>query len=160
MTIATVRAARPGRGAPEVEPAPVSGSASARPQRQPTAGESPASVTPILPSVVLDPLPEPVELLVKLQELGAERPASSRVEAPRELARWAVEFWGGRLPELGVTDEVVLAAFESGRREIWLWVTGDRRWSQLSSWLAARVSRRATGYEDLGPVHTRRGLSP
>ncbi|HEV8063864.1 MAG TPA: hypothetical protein VGP46_03485 [Acidimicrobiales bacterium] len=103
----------------------------------------PAAVTSIHRRLALEPLPEPVELLSRLRSLGADRPASSRSTAPSALADWACQFWADSLKDLGVGHDVVEAAFESCRREIWLWVTGDRRWSQLSTWLAARVARRA-----------------
>jgi len=37
----------------------------------------------------------------------------------------------------------VTNSFETFRREIWLWVEGDRRWDQLAGHLGARVMRRA-----------------
>jgi hypothetical protein len=87
----------------------------------------------------LKPLSEPLDLLDSLRELAADRPATARAEAPRLLAAYSLESWGAET----VPADVVLEAFESCRREIWLWVKGDRRWGQLSGWLAARVERRA-----------------
>ncbi|MGH9169812.1 MAG: hypothetical protein ACRD0Z_02915 [Acidimicrobiales bacterium] len=88
-------------------------------------------------------LPEPLPLLTALRARAAESPASSRAEAPRELAAWATQHWGDRVANLGMGDEALFEAFQSCRREIWLWVTGDRRWSQLASSLTARIARRA-----------------
>jgi hypothetical protein len=88
-------------------------------------------------------LEEPRELLVELRRLAAGEPAAVRAAAPRRLAEYAAESWSSELSTLGVPDAVVVHSFETFRREIWLWVQGDRRWGQLAEHLGARVMRRA-----------------
>ncbi len=97
-----------------------------------------ATETPVLE------LEEPLEVLAVLRALAADRPAVARARAPRALASYAFEQWREALGPLGIDGGLLLQAFERGKREIWLWVTGDRRWSQLAPSLAARVARRAS----------------
>jgi hypothetical protein len=90
-------------------------------------------------------LEEPVELLAELRVAARERPAAARANAPGLLAQHAAEAWEDELDALGVPAPLVVHAFETCRREIWLWVDGDRRWQQLAPHLARRVLRR-TGH--------------
>jgi hypothetical protein len=88
-------------------------------------------------------LEEPLEMLAELRRLAAGEPAAARAAAPRRLAAYAGEAWASELAALGVPDAVVTNSFETFRREIWLWIEGDRRWDQLAGHLGARVMRRA-----------------
>ncbi|HXY44670.1 MAG TPA: hypothetical protein VEH29_10820 [Acidimicrobiales bacterium] len=99
---------------------------------------------PVPPSVTLTTLEEPVEVLAELRALLAPEPAAARSAAPGLLAAHAVAIWSDQLKGLGIRPEVVTHAFETLRREIWLWLEGDRRWDQLAGHLGARVVRRAS----------------
>jgi hypothetical protein len=87
----------------------------------------------------LAPLAEPAVLAASLRETARHAPAQARDSAVRVLAAHAVSAWQG---ERGPARETVEAAFASARREIWLWVKGNRAWEQLAASLAGRVERR------------------
>jgi hypothetical protein len=91
----------------------------------------------------LKTLEEPFDLLTALRAVALREPAAARSAAPIELAEYAMTIWADQLEGLGVSPAVVTHVFTSFRREIWLWLEGDRRWDQLSGHLAARVVRRA-----------------
>jgi hypothetical protein len=93
---------------------------------------------------VLGVLDEPLDVLSELRAAVADQPAAVRARAPELLASHAVSVWGAQLEPLGIPVTVVTRAFEASRREIWLWVSGDRRWGQLASYLANRVLRQAS----------------
>ena len=99
-----------------------------------------AMLTAERPLVQLAPMSEPTELLASLRSLAADKPASARAEAPALLAEAAAAEWG--LSSHALPAQVVVETFQASKREIWLWVKGDRRWSQLSDYLSARVARR------------------
>jgi hypothetical protein len=88
-------------------------------------------------------LDEPVELLAELRAAARDRPAVAREDAPALLALYAADAWEDQLEVFGLPLSLVTHAFETCRREIWLWVDGDRRWQQLAGHLAQRVVRRA-----------------
>jgi len=88
-------------------------------------------------------LDEPLELLAELRAAAPDRPAAARASAPGLLALHAADVWEDQLEALGLPVSLVSHAFETCRREIWLWVDGDRRWEQLATHLAQRVLRRA-----------------
>ncbi|HLI44995.1 MAG TPA: hypothetical protein VKU92_11080 [Acidimicrobiales bacterium] len=87
----------------------------------------------------LAPLAEPAGLLAVLREAARQAPAQARDSAPRVLAAHAARAWQDGA---GPAREAVEAAFASARREIWLWVKGNRSWEQLAGSLAGRVERR------------------
>jgi hypothetical protein len=88
-------------------------------------------------------LEEPVGLLTELRAVALREPAAARSAAPIELSAYARSVWADQLEGLGVAPAVVTHVFATFRREIWLWLEGDRRWDQLAGHLAARVARRA-----------------
>jgi hypothetical protein len=94
-------------------------------------------------AIELKPLSEPVELLAELRAAAPEHPATARASAPDLLADYATDVWCEELEAAGIAEAVVLHAFATCRREIWLWIEGDRRWDQLAGYLSARVIRRA-----------------
>jgi hypothetical protein len=98
---------------------------------------------PVAASDALKMLDEPMEVLAELRAIAAAEPAAARSAAPGKLAAYAVDIWADQLEGLGVSPSVVTHAFVTIRREIWLWLEGDRRWDQLAGHLAARVLRRA-----------------
>jgi len=111
----------------------------------PGAAASSAGLSAVLE---LAPIDEPAGLLDDLRLLSAERPALARSEAPKRLAAVAIAAWHDRLVQSGISSAVIGPAFEGARREIWLWVEGDRNWSQLAPHLAGRVVRRRPALGD------------
>ncbi len=106
--------------------------------------DAPAVATAVASrDIELKPLSEPVDLLADLREVVPEHPATARASAPDRLADYACDVWSDQLESAGIPAAVVLHAFATCRREIWLWIEGDRRWDQLAGYLSARVIRRA-----------------
>jgi hypothetical protein len=50
--------------------------------------------------------------------------------------------WRGELGPAGASFNDVRRATSDYRREVWLWVAGERTWSQMAEGLAGRVDRR------------------
>ncbi|MGO8874502.1 MAG: hypothetical protein ACLQNG_01875 [Acidimicrobiales bacterium] len=94
-------------------------------------------------SETLTVIEEPLEVKSELRRILTTEPAAARSAAPRMLASHALESWAEELEARAVSPAVVTHAFETSRREIWLWLAGDRRWEQLAGHLGARVLRRA-----------------
>jgi hypothetical protein len=57
------------------------------------------------------------------------------------FAAWLWARWS-TLATVGVTREEFEQIVEGYRREIWLWLAGERIWTQCCAGLAGRVSRR------------------
>ena len=55
---------------------------------------------------------------------------------------WLWGRWQPALEPAGCSREEFVAIVESTRRELWLWLLGDRRWEQYVTGLAGRVVRR------------------
>jgi hypothetical protein len=55
---------------------------------------------------------------------------------------WLWSHWQPALEPAGCTREDFIDIVVAGRRELWLWLLGDRRWDQYVSGLAGRVIRR------------------
>jgi len=55
---------------------------------------------------------------------------------------WLWSRWQPVLEPAGCTREDFIDIVVAGRRELWLWLLGDRRWDQYVSGLAGRVVRR------------------
>lgn len=55
---------------------------------------------------------------------------------------WLWSRWQPALEPAGCSREEFVAIVESTRRELWLWLLGDRRWEQYVTGLAGRVVRR------------------
>jgi hypothetical protein len=58
------------------------------------------------------------------------------------LGVWLWGRWRPALEPAGCSREEFVAIVESTRRELWLWLLGDRRWEQYVTGLAGRVVRR------------------
>lgn len=85
------------------------------------------------------PLPsEPVALRAELRAAVAESPDDAHVLVTDALTRHLSESWGPAEAEEPLVRRVV----DGCRYESYLWVMGDRRWSQLADTLAGRVQRR------------------
>ena len=55
---------------------------------------------------------------------------------------WLWSRWQPVLEPAGCTREDFVEIVVSTRRELWLWLLGDRRWEQYVTGLAGRVARR------------------
>jgi hypothetical protein len=119
-------AAAPATAAPAAAAPATAAPAAAAPATAAPAAAAPATAAPAAGALELAAMAEPVELLDDLRALAAERPAPARSAAPGRLAAVATAAWQDRLVRHGVPSTAVGAAFETARREIWLWVEGDR----------------------------------
>jgi hypothetical protein len=91
------------------------------------------------------PLPEePVELRARVRALVEEAPA--RGAALIDQGEWIVgplwERWGSLLEPAGMSRARFLQVVAGYRRELWLWVMGERTWAQSAGGLLGRVRRR------------------
>jgi hypothetical protein len=57
------------------------------------------------------------------------------------LAAWLWQRWRA-LAGAGVSEDAFVAVVVEYRRELWLWLAGERTWTQACSGLVGRVSRR------------------
>jgi hypothetical protein len=57
------------------------------------------------------------------------------------VATWLWRRWSS-LAAAGVSEDIFAAVVLEYRREIWLWLAGERTWVQACSGLVGRVSRR------------------
>jgi len=55
---------------------------------------------------------------------------------------WLWSIWQPTLEPSGCSREDFVDIVIANRRELWLWLLGDRRWEQYASGLAGRVIRR------------------
>jgi len=55
---------------------------------------------------------------------------------------WLWGRWRPALEPAGCTREEFVDIVVANRRELWLWLVGDRRWEQYATGLAGRVLRR------------------
>jgi hypothetical protein len=86
---------------------------------------------------------EPEELRVALRdELLAGGDWRSGFSDDICIGVWLWGRWQPALEPAGCTREDFVAIVMSTRRELWLWLLGDRRWGQYVSGLAGRVTRR------------------
>jgi hypothetical protein len=58
---------------------------------------------------------------------------------------WLWERWRPALEPAGMAREDFVDVIISYRREVWLWLMGERQWDQVVSGLAGRVARRLPG---------------
>jgi len=84
---------------------------------------------------------EPVELRDRLRALAAAEPNRVRCRLVDEVAQLAAE---GVLPafEARATKLDVKAVCKGYERELWLWLVGERTWTQCASGLEGRFLRR------------------
>lgn len=63
------------------------------------------------------------------------------VAGPGGVARWLWARWSV-LGSVGMDEEAIAGVATDYRRELWLWMVGDRAWSQCCSGLIGRIARR------------------
>lgn len=85
---------------------------------------------------------EPVELKIALRDKALESSATESSNFESCFAAWSWERWRSALEPAGMSREAFMDVVAGYRREVWLWLLGDRGWGQLLSGLAGRVSRR------------------
>jgi hypothetical protein len=91
----------------------------------------------------LDVPEEPEELRVALRdELLAGGDWRSGFSDDICLGVWLWGRWRAALEPAGCSREDFVTIVMSTRREVWLWLLGDRRWEQYVTGLAGRVVRR------------------
>lgn len=59
------------------------------------------------------------------------------------VGAWLWARWGNDLEPAGMDRDAFVDVVVGYRRELWLWLVGDRTWSQMLAGLAGRVRRRA-----------------
>jgi hypothetical protein len=58
------------------------------------------------------------------------------------IGRWLWERWGLSLEHEGLDRDGFFDALEANRRELWLWLVGERQWVQFLEGQAGRIVRR------------------
>jgi hypothetical protein len=91
--------------------------------------------------------PEPAELRARTRALAEQDPAGAI--ALLGLGEWILDplwdRWGAELERSGVGRERLRQIAVDYRRELWLWVMGERTWEQCAGGLLGRVWRRVPG---------------
>jgi hypothetical protein len=90
---------------------------------------------------------EPVELRRRTRALVEEDPdrGAGVVDAGAFLADPLWERWGPALERAGMDRDRFAGLVAGYRRELWLWVMGERTWAQSAGGLLGRVRRRLPG---------------
>jgi hypothetical protein len=87
---------------------------------------------------------EPVELRARTRTLVEQAPerGAALVDAATFLADPLWEHWGAALEPAGMDRDRFGGIVAGYRRELWLWVMGERTWTQTADGLLGRVRRR------------------
>jgi len=87
---------------------------------------------------------EPVELRRRTRTLIEQDPerGAAVLDAGSFLADPLWERWGPALEPAGMTRDRFDGIVADYRRELWLWVMGERAWAQSAGGLLGRVRRR------------------
>ena len=87
---------------------------------------------------------EPVELRRRTRALVEQDPArgAAVVDGGAFLADPLWERWGPALEAAGLSRDRFGQIVAGYRRELWLWVMGERTWAQSAGGLLGRVQRR------------------
>ena len=88
--------------------------------------------------------PEPAGLRASLQALALDHPAAAVGAAADRVAGALAEAAAGEVVCLCIGPAALRSAARSYKREIWLWVMGERRWEQTAESIVGRAARRAT----------------
>jgi hypothetical protein len=102
---------------------------------------------------------EPAELRRRTRALVEQDPegGTAVVDAGAFLADPLWERWGAALESAGMDRDRFAAIVTGYRRELWLWVMGERTWAQSGGGLLGRVQRRLPAGRRLeGTVETGR----
>jgi hypothetical protein len=87
---------------------------------------------------------EPAELRARTRALVESAPerGAALLDAGAWIADPLWERWGPALEPAGMTRDRFDAVVAGYRRELWLWVMGERTWAQSAGGLLGRVRRR------------------
>ena len=87
---------------------------------------------------------EPVELRRRTRALLEQDPrrGSAALDAGSWIADPLWERWGPALERAGMDRDRFAGIVAGYRRELWLWVMGERTWAQSAGGLLGRVRRR------------------
>jgi hypothetical protein len=88
------------------------------------------------------PALDPAVLRSELRALAAADPAGAAGELPVRVAAALWDDRRGDLEDMGVGLADLRAATGGFRRELWLWMMGERTWAQTASSVAGRAVRR------------------
>jgi hypothetical protein len=87
---------------------------------------------------------EPAALRARTRALAEQDPAGAAALLAR--GEWIADplwrAWGPALERAGIGRERLVEIAVDYRRELWLWVMGERTWAQCAGGLAGRVGRR------------------
>lgn len=91
--------------------------------------------------------PEPTALRARTRALAEQDPAGATALLGR--GEWIADplwrAWEPALERAGIGRERLVEIVVDYRRELWLWVMGERTWAQCAAGLAGRVGRRRPG---------------
>jgi hypothetical protein len=92
----------------------------------------------------LVPPPEPVAIKEALAERARKDPAGTRrrLAEGTDLADTLWSAWGSQLETAGAESDALAAHLGSCRREVWLWIMGERTWDELARLVSGGVLRR------------------
>jgi len=90
----------------------------------------------------LERLEEPLRLRTKLRDLARTDAALAQSEANRLFSAWLWRRWQPELAPFGFSPRDLRRLLVADRRELWLWVMGDRPFAQLAEGVSGRVTRR------------------
>jgi hypothetical protein len=106
-------------------------------------GEPVELPVPVEPADLPVPV-EPVELRARTRALAEQAPEQARalLDAGSWIADPLWRHWGPALAAAGMDRQDFGAVVAGYRRELWLWVMGERTWAQSADGLRGRVRRR------------------
>ncbi|HLI74035.1 MAG TPA: hypothetical protein VKU86_09170 [Acidimicrobiales bacterium] len=87
---------------------------------------------------------EPVDMRERLRDtlLAGPKTPDDRFADDMCLAVWLWGQWRPTLEPLGMHREAFVDVIVGYRREVWLWLQGERGWEQMLDGLGGRVARR------------------
>jgi hypothetical protein len=92
--------------------------------------------------VALEVPDEPLDLKVALRHTLLDGRPPGELPAEFDVAAWLWDRWGADLQPAGFDRDQFAEVLDANRRELWLWMIGDRQWAQFASGLLGRISRR------------------
>ena len=95
------------------------------------------------PPVAPVPPAEPLELRRRIRTAADSDPAAARSDLAGggSVADELWRSWRHELEGLGADRAAVAAAASALARELWLWVMGERQWTEVAALLYGRVAR-------------------
>ncbi len=98
---------------------------------------------------------EPVELRSALRDALLDgRQWRDGLDDDLCIGRWLWERWGQSLEHQGLDRDGFSDALVANRRELWLWLVGERQWVQFLEGQAGRIIRRLPGADGSAATET------